>query len=595
MKLKLLILGFLVQSYALAQTVIPATELFQRSEQHQAVIDRQLTSSKNKQQDISIPNQQKTINNFNSNRCFPIETITINTLDDKEPLANLANYVAKVLTSEGYHFQKKDKLIFIVLDKKNKAPCFATKDIQKLSTDIQNELISKGWVTSRVLTPKQSLTDGNLELTLVKGLLNDIIIDKENSNQTHANRAKLVTAFPKKRKELNLRDLEQGLDNLRRLPTVKASMNITPSDKPNSSDIDIKWQQKKYPVRVNLSIDDSGDKSTGKYLGTVSTAWDNPLHLNDILSASYTHSLVSGTKSTDKKGNSEGGKTNSYKIGYSIPLGYWLFDANMNHYYYDQVVGGVNRNYHYTGNSDQVNVNLSKVIHRDNQNKITASIGGWSKKTKSYVDDVELEIQRRQTAGWKASLSHNGSYEKGSIASTLGYKRGTGAFGAIPAPEEAFNEGTAKAGIWTADINWEIPFKLDQHQLNWTSKWHAQLNQTDLTPQDKFSIGNRYNVRGFNGENSLSAERGFYNSNDINWKYHKNHQAYLGLDVGKVSGKSTKEMSSDTLVGVALGVKGQFQKKGDLNYDLFIAHPIKKPKTFKEDNLATGFNISYSF
>lgn len=43
----------------------------------------------------------------------------------------------------------------------------------------------------------------------------------------------------------------------------------------------------------------------------------------------------------------------------------------------------------------------------------------------------------------------------------------------------------------------------------------AQWNRTPLTPQDRFAIGGRYTVRGFDGETSLMGERGWLLRNDI--------------------------------------------------------------------------------
>ncbi len=266
----------------------------------------------------------------------------------------------------------------------------------------------------------------------------------------------------------------------------------------------------------------------------------------------------------------------------------------MSHYYYDQAVAGVNRNYHYTGDSNQANFDISRVMYRDGKHKITVGAGAWLKETRSYIDDAEIDVQHRRTAGWKAKIATRSYFSKGTLDTSLTYKRGTRAFGAIPAPEELFNEGTAKSKILTADVTWQMPFKLGKGDFNWKSQLHGQLNRTDLTPQDMFSIGGRYNVRGFTGAKTLSAEKGWYLKNDLAWQYNDNHQVYLGLDVGRVYGKSAKNLPGQTLSGAVLGLKGQFKKAGNWSYDVFIGTPLKKPKGFKADSVVTGFNINYA-
>jgi hemolysin activation/secretion protein len=65
---------------------------------------------------------------------------------------------------------------------------------------------------------------------------------------------------------LNLRDIEQGLENLQRLPSVQADFQIAPASAadapPNSSDLLLKWHQQR-PYRLLLQLDDGGSQATG--------------------------------------------------------------------------------------------------------------------------------------------------------------------------------------------------------------------------------------------------------------------------------------------------------------------------------------------
>ena len=92
---------------------------------------------------------------------------------------------------------------------------------------------------------------------------------------------------------------------------------------------------------------------------------------------------------------------------------------------------------------------------------------------------------------------------------TLSYRRGTGAFGSLPAPEEAFGEGTSRFALVQASAQWQQPFNLGQQAWQFSSQWRAQTHRTPLSPQERFAIGGRHTVRGFDGESSLSAESGW--------------------------------------------------------------------------------------
>ncbi|WP_274585815.1 ShlB/FhaC/HecB family hemolysin secretion/activation protein [Neisseria leonii] len=114
-------------------------------------------------------------------------------------------------------------------------------------------------------------------------------------------------------------------------------------------------------------------------------------------------------------------------------------------------------------------------------------------------------------------------------------------------------------------------------------------------PQDKLAIGGRYTVRGFDGEISLSAERGWYWRNELAWQYQPQHQLYAAADIGHVSGNSTKYLLGQTPAGATIGLRDTFNVGGSLPYDVFAGKVLKKSEYFGTKSIDTGGNISYSF
>ena len=145
---------------------------------------------------------------------------------------------------------------------------------------------------------------------------------------------------------------------------------------------------------------------------------------------------------------------------------------------------------------------------RDEKQKVNLAIRAFQRKSNNYIDDTEVNVQRRVVGGWDGSVNHKIFLQDAKLESNLTYKRGTGAFGSIPAPEEASNNGTSRFVLMVADTNFSIPFKLDDQSIRYDSSWRYQINGTALTPQDRFVIGGRYTVRGYDGESVLSAEHG---------------------------------------------------------------------------------------
>jgi hemolysin activation/secretion protein len=121
----------------------------------------------------------------------------------------------------------------------------------------------------------------------------------------------------------------------------------------------------------------------------------------------------------------------------------------------------------------------------------------------------------------------------------------------------------------------------------------GQTTQSPLYLSDQFSIGGRYTVRGFDGELTLTAERGFFLRNELDMPItNTTHSAYLGLDVGKVFGPSVQYLVGDTLAGATLGVRGSAY---GFSYDLFSSWPVYRPAEFKTTIPTVGFSLAFQY
>jgi len=48
-----------------------------------------------------------------------------------------------------------------------------------------------------------------------------------------------------------------------------------------------------------------------------------------------------------------------------------------------------------------------------------------------------------------------------------------------------------------------------------------------------------------------------------------------------------------TLIGAAIGARGQFSVGGNLSYDIFAGIPVYKPDNFVTKDITLGFSLSY--
>lgn len=456
--------------------------------------------------------------------------------------------------------------------------CLGGQGINLLMSALQNRLIGSGYITTRVLAPSQNLKSGLLQLTVVPGTVRHVSLTSDSGRYIT-----LFGAFPVHSGQLlDLRDIEQGLENLQRLPTVQASMEIVPGAQPGESDVLLRWQQSRL-WRTGVSLDDSGTRSTGRYQGGLTLSLDNPFSFSDLF-------WISANSSLEKHHNKGSSNLTAH---YSVPFGWWAAGLTVNSYDYHQLVAGLDQDYRYSGKSQNLNFQLSRIMHRSASQKTTFTYDVLAKASKNFVNDTEVEVQRRRTSAWRVGLQHRHYIAQSTLDAGISYQRGTRWFGALAAPEENWGEATALSKIVQISAQLNIPFALGKQQFHYNVQYQRQFSNTPLTTQEQFAIGSRWSVRGFDGERSLNADRGWFMRNDLAWATPiLQQELYVGIDYGEVGGKRKENLVGSHLAGGAIGLRGQAFKTG---YDLFAAVPVSKPDGFRTDPVSMGFTLNWQY
>lgn len=457
--------------------------------------------------------------------------------------------------------------------------CLGTAGVNLTLRRVQNAVIARGFVTTRVVAAPQDLKAGTLTLTLVPGRVRAVRFAEPGTRATAWNAVPVAAGGL-----LNLRDVEQALENFKRLPTVEADIRILPADAPDAtpgdSDLLVSWRQSR-PYRIGLSLDDSGSEDTGRYQAGLTVALDHLARANDL---AYVH------LGRDVAG-SDGGGTDSWTAHYSLPFGYWQAGVTASAYEYRQVVPGHTVDYLYSGRSRNAEARLSRMLYRDGVRKLGAHARGWLRRSRNYIEDAEVEVQRRRMGGWELGLDYHQFLGAGSLQADLAYRRGTGAFDALHAPEEAYGEGTSRLRAFEADVRLSVPFALAGRRLRYSGAWRAQWNRTPLVPQDRFAIGGRYTVRGFDGETALTGDRGWLLRNELSLALGASQEGYVGLDYGRVGGPSSRLLTGDSLAGAVLGWRGGYRA---WTWDVFVGTALHRPEGF-DGGVVSGFQLGWSY
>ncbi len=459
--------------------------------------------------------------------------------------------------------------------------CVGKLGLDLMVKGLQQTILSRGAITTRVLVPEQDLSSGTLKLTLIPGTIRHIAFTDPKVWGTWK------TAFPARDGDLlNLRDLEQGLEQMRRVSSQDVDMKIEPTATPGESDVVITVKRAK-PWTVVASIDNSGTRATGKLQGSLSVGLDNPLGLNDILALGVTQDLELG----DKRFGSHG-----FNGSYSVPWGYWtatLF-GNSNTYYQPIAATG-GQVFVSSGNAQTTGLKLQRVLFR-NQSDISGVEFQLSKRWgESFIEGIDIPTQRRNNTFVEAGLTNRHYFGAAQFDGVLAYRQGIGWLGATadPYPDGA----TYRYKMAVLDANLSVPFALGKQNFLYVTTFHGQYTNDTLFFIDDLTIGSRYTVRGFDGEQLLAGEKGFYWRNELQAPVGNTGQAvYVGLDYGHVFGPNTAYLAGTQLVGAVIGVKGGIGTRfGAYGYDLFAGTPVYKPSGFTTARVTLGFQLTARF
>jgi hemolysin activation/secretion protein len=456
--------------------------------------------------------------------------------------------------------------------------CLGVQGINAIVARLQDRLIADGLVTTRVVVPEQDLADGTLELVVIPGRIGDVRFAEP---QAHASLANVLTM--RRGDLLDLRDLEEALEQMRRLPSQDVEFDIVPGAAPGESDIVVKRTAGR-PVRGIVSVDDSGQTVTGRYQFAATIAIDGPLGLNDLFFVSLNQALDRAGGTRDSSG------ANAY---YSIPFGWWVFSFSAAEFDFKQTVQGATQDFVNTGESQTLDARVARTVHRSQFSRTGVQFRVQRRRTATWIDDVEILAQRRRISVAEVALQHRHRFGDVIVDGALAYRQGVPWFDAeAPLPDAGPDTPNPRYRMGTLDLLVAVPFEVAGMRWRYAGAVRAQYTNDALYAQDFFSIGNRFTVRGFDGQRTLASERGWLIRNELASPIAiPGHEVYAGLDYGEVGGPFAKALPGRSLTGAVVGLRGGFR---GLLYEGFVGWGLRSPEGFsKTPNY--GFQVMYSF
>ena len=465
--------------------------------------------------------------------------------------------------------------------------CLGVSQLNELLKVITDYYIAKGRVTSRAYLPQQDLSGGHLQVLVVEGKL-EALRSAEGSNVTDR---ELAMAFPGKVGEaLNLREVEQLVDQLNRLPSKQAQMELTPGKEVGGSDVVVKNTAQK-PWRASLSRNNDGQRSTGEQQWGAGLEWDSPLGLADQLVLRGGHDAISDHQKTSK----------NTMLYYNVPWGWWNFSYTYSESDYRALGQADTFSFKQSGDSQNHQLRAERVVHRDDVSKTSVNVGLAHLRTNNYVFTTRLDSSTRLSE-MQVGINHGRRVGSAFVNMDLGMQNGIGLLDAQSQDERGefgSRQPNSRYRKYTATVSYLQPFTLWGESFSFTSLATGQRSEDVLFSPQRMSLGGSASVRGYKDQ-QLTGDSGGYWRNDLRWSrpvtlgwlrpVFGEYGASVGYDQGVIrngryNGEVHGRVSSNSL---ELFARGQH-----VSTSVTFAHSLERPAALLEREAPIYFRMDF--
>ncbi|ASA58319.1 hemolysin activator protein [Vibrio gazogenes] len=451
-----------------------------------------------------------------------------------------------------------------------KPGCLGLPQINEYLRTITNQYISAGYVTSRAYLVPQDLTSGELKIVILEGKLEALKFNGRTEGF-------LNNAFPGLIDHIfNLREIEQGLDQINRLSRYNAQIKIRPGSKQGYSIVDIR-SETQFWGNTSFGVENAGQKSTGE------TQFRYALNAENIIDALDQWSL-SGSRSLDPP---TGHASESLSLSLDVPYGRWNTNYRTTYSHYES--GFVSNDFVFgtSGKTNSHDVTLKRLITRDAQSKSFVTMGLSHRREKNYLMDSLIASSSRNLSSAYVGLDYSTRLGSGFLTVSPRLTMGSDLFGG-ERNQPGFPKAQFRKGTLTA--SYTQPF---QSGPVFTSTLFAQWSNDTLYSSQRLSIGGEYSVRGFK-DVSISGDEGYYWRNDLSYPlgtlpYIGQVSAQWAVDTGSIVRDKNDALERGSLMGSSLGIQTRSRR---VSSSLAIGMPLDAPGALDADHYIVNYRLN---
>lgn len=464
--------------------------------------------------------------------------------------------------------------------------CIGVSLIDEALRTITNRYIADGFVTSRAVVGPQDLGSGILEILVVEGILASI----RSNEGGYANGPLRVAFGGLQGGNLNLRQIEQGVDQLARLASYEPSIDIEPGAQPGSSNLMVMRKHIGREWRPSLSLDNDGSAATGRYQVTAGLDLDDAFGFADYWSFYYARDL----KNDPAVGNvSVGGFV-------SVPYGWWTLTLSGGKFRYTSILSGNDQSFASAGESWNSSVSLENMVYRNADTKFSLNWVLALQDTENSIQGIRLSSSSYRQVTGSLNFRLQKRLADALVGIDLGIARGINILGANSA-DTGPDGATIKARRLTAAFTYQSKMSAWDQAFDYSVILRGQAALDPAFSSGRFSLGGSSTVRGFR-DDGISGRYGLFLRQQIGFplfaffRGHREAQSsvsgFAGYDAGIIIPHNGDRFERGQLHASVIGLRlaNRF-----VQAELTASAPVHAPKfiTGRRAEIATSVRLNF--
>ncbi len=365
-------------------------------------------------------------------------------------------------------------------------------ELNQIAAAITEYFKARGYLVAQAYLPAQEIVQGQVEIAVAVGAYGEIILKNSSMVEEAAIRQQLSGLRPGA--YVNNRDLERAVLLAGDLAGVAAKVTLYPGKEAGTTDVVVETGNKEGEANGSISVNNWGNRFTGKTQGNFYYHLDNAAQAGDSLSLSVTHA---------------GAGLDSGYAGYRLPLAEGL-ELNLGYSKVRYSLGGEYEflGAHGTAYSQYAYLNWKLVRSRHSNMNLQA---GYDHKRLEDMISVAQAVAQKRSHSLSLGLSGNSQDNLwGGGANAYSLKWYDGRFSGQSNIIDPFS------GSWQKTTYSLLRQQAITPRLSAMTSVSGQLASTNLDSSEKFSLGGANGVRAYPADEA-SGDEAWLMTGEVHW------------------------------------------------------------------------------